>query len=190
MRRRNFMLAGVAASGWILGGCAAGGGAVTPAAREKRRRAIDAGYFAVLERVQRIAPDLRELANRASGVLVFPTIVVSDINLAELSGEGVLHIADAMAGYYRMSASPLPAPRDATRSLAILFRTFDALDDFRSSEVWTAGEHAPLPIAQVRPDGSLAPGAGQSGILAFGLDASGVIANPVPDRLRIMRLDL
>lgn len=148
MQRRDFIFKlAITCTGSLLAACSTGP-TVTDHDISTRRRDIDAGFYATLERLYPM-PGLRELINKACGVLVFPTVLTGGTNSGNLYGEGVLRIADAMAAYYRIRSWQVTAPTDIPAqeiALLYLFMEQDALDQFRNNDNWVAGRDAIVKI--------------------------------------------
>ncbi len=104
-KRRNaialLLMAALTCVGWNSAANAAGAGQ------------INRDVNATLERLYRQAPGTRDLAARAAGILVFPTIVKAGIGIGGEYGEGALRVGGTSVGYYNGS---LPLRAEVTAS--------------------------------------------------------------------------
>jgi lipid-binding SYLF domain-containing protein len=63
-------------------------------------REINAGVNATLDRFYRQIPGAREVSARATGVLVFPTIIKAGFGVGGEYGEGAMRVGGKTVGYY------------------------------------------------------------------------------------------
>src|SRR5690606_7329761 len=71
----------------------------------------------------------RELANKAVGILVFPSVIKAGFGLGGEYGEGLLIVDQKPAGYYNMISASFGFQLGAQeRAVIIMFMTREALD--------------------------------------------------------------
>jgi lipid-binding SYLF domain-containing protein len=81
-----------------------------------------------------------EFLKRASGVLVFPTVLKAGFVLGGEYGEGALRVGGKTVDYYSTAAGSLGFQIGAqSKSIVVVFMNSEALADFRKSEGWKAG---------------------------------------------------
>jgi len=81
-----------------------------------------------------------EFLKRASGVMVFPTVLKAGFVLGGEYGEGALRVGGKTVDYYSTAAASLGFQIGAqAKSIVVVFMNSEALADFRKSEGWKAG---------------------------------------------------
>jgi len=188
MLRRTFLLCAASVAGAALsGGCQA---PESPQARAETRREIDAGIPPALQRLYRQVPGSEELANKAAGILTFPSVVRAGIGIGGEFGRGALQVGGRTTDYYELQGGSLGLQLGAEwRSVALLFMTQEALDAFRSGSGWQAGVHASVAMPQSGSVGNFSTTASRQ-ILAYVFDNSGLMLNASLEGVRIRRIDL
>ncbi len=137
MLNRRSLLAGMA------------GIAVAGPASATNRAVIDTQVQVGMERMFARVPDTRELASRASGMLMMPSILKSGFFIGGAYGEGALLTGaspsplSAPAGYYSIISLSFGLQFGAqTTGHALFFMTQDALDRFQRADGWKIGADA------------------------------------------------
>jgi lipid-binding SYLF domain-containing protein len=129
---RRFLL-GFAASSLLIG-------AGTTSAHAASARQIDQGVDQALRSLYAAQPRARNLANRAKGILVFPTIVKAGLVIGGQSGDGALRINGKTDSYYNLSAASFGLQAGGQKfSYALFFMTDDALKYLETSDGWAIG---------------------------------------------------
>lgn len=196
MQRRDFLLktaASLAVTGLSIAGCTTT--ATTTATpgmtdSDKRRHEIDAAVSATLSRLETIVPGSHDLVAKASGVLVFPSVIAAGFWIGGQYGEGALRLPDATTPEYYSLASLSIGLQIGAQSKAIifLFMTPEALDKFRSSAGWRAGADASVAVLKVGANGKLDVSAASGPVMAFVLTNAGLMANLTLEGTKITRL--
>jgi lipid-binding SYLF domain-containing protein len=158
MEKREFLFksaAAVGAGALLLAGCT-----TTPFPPAKspaeRRQDIDASVTATLERMYTTVPGSRELASRAYGVLVFPSVIAAGFVVGGQVGDGALRVAGQTVDYYTTVTGSFGLQIGAqSKAIIFLFMTQEALDKFRNSSGWTAGVDASVAVLKVGVNGTL-----------------------------------
>ena len=199
MQRRDFMVKtalSLVAGSLGVAGCTT---AVTPtttptpsAASDKRRREqIDVGIDTTLARLNTAVPDARELVSKASGVLVFPSVIAAGFGIGGQYGDGALRIHNATAGYYNLASLSVGLQIGAqSKAIVFLFMTPDALDKFRKSEGWAVGVDASVAVLRVGANGRIDSTSVSGPVLAFVLTNAGLMANLTLEGTKITRLKI
>lgn len=175
-RRRVALGLLVLASGG-LGACTTTGPAGSSTAVAKRRE-IDAEVDTTLTKLYETAPGSRELVQRASGVLVFPSVIRVSFGIGGAHGDGaLLGRGGRTLGYYTVNAGSIGLQAGAQSQAAIyLFMTPEALQHFQTSNGWTAGVDATVALAKVGANGRIDTASAQQPVIAFVLTNAGLAA--------------
>ena len=101
---------------------------------------IDTEVQFALTAFYNLSPGNKELASKAAGILVFPSIMKAGFLVAGDYGEGALQVAGKTVDYYSTAAISFGLQLGAqSRSEVILFMDKDALENFRLHDGWAAG---------------------------------------------------
>src|SRR5260370_13326680 len=152
MDRRQFMLttsAALAMGGLTLTGCTttSPNSASKTAGNAEKRQTINAGIDSTLARLYTTANGSRELVSKASGVLVFPSVIAAGFWVGGQYGEGALRVGGQTVGYYSTAAGPFGLQIGAqSKAIILLFMTQDPLARFRNSEGWAVGPEPTVPV--------------------------------------------
>lgn len=191
MDKRTFLAAGASIAGLSLlaAGCTTTGGAT--ADPESRRRTINADVDNALSRLYREVGGSQELVGRATGVLVFPSVVSGGFIVAGSHGQGALRKGGKTAGFYTISAASVGLTAGGqSRALFILFMTQDALRRFEQSSGWTAGVDASVTMINLGANARIDTQVAQQPVVGFALSNAGLMADLSVNGTRINRLDL
>lgn len=141
--RNNCTLAIICAGLLLLGGLASGP-AVAKSAAE-----IDIGVTETLNRFKREVSGGGRFLERASGVLVFPSIIKAGLVVGGEYGEGALRVGGKTVDYYNTASASLGFQLGAqSKSIVIVFMTQKALTDFRKSKGWEAGVDGSVAVVE------------------------------------------
>jgi lipid-binding SYLF domain-containing protein len=189
MQRRLFLQHGALAltvGALSLAGCST---SVTPtstptpgqgnaaSAADRKRIAINTSVDASLARLRQQVNGAGDLLGKASGVLVFPSVIQAGLVIGGQYGEGALRAHNATQGYYSLASASIGLQIGAqSKAVFLLFMTQDALDKFRGSHGWSVGLDASVAVLKVGANGNLEVPGGAS-VLAFVLTNAGLMAN-------------
>ncbi len=184
MQRRDFMLktaASFAVTGLLSAGCTTSATtSSTPGMTDsaKRHHGIDTEASAALSRLNTMAKGSRELVAKASGVLVFPSVIAAGLGIGGQYGEGVLRVHNLPPEYYSLASLSVGLQIGAqSKAIIFLFMTQDALNKFRGSEGWRVGADASVAVLKVGADGNVDVSAASGPVTAFVLENAGLMAN-------------
>jgi lipid-binding SYLF domain-containing protein len=191
MERRTLMIAAASAatSFALLTGCTTNKGASeTPA---QKMAEIDAGADATLKTLYSSVAGSRELAAKASGILVFPKIYAAGLGIGGEYGEGALKVGNTTVGYYKSSSLTWGFQAGAqSKALIMMFMTQEALDKFRnSSKGWTAGADASVAVVKSGAQGTVDTSSARSAVNAFALTNAGLMAGVTIDGTKVSKLE-
>lgn len=132
----------------------------------------------------------KRLAQKASGMLVFPEVFKAGIGIGGEYGEGALLIKGKTAGYYSTAAASIGFQLGAqVKSQVILFMNAKALKHFRSSEGWKAGVDGSVALATLGAGGELSTETAKQPIIGFIFSNKGLMYNLTFEGSKITRLE-
>lgn len=162
---------------------------VPPTARAGSAYDIDLSVDATLDRFFYNIRGARELAHKAVGILVFPSVVKAGFGFGGEYGEGALRIHGRTVDYYNtVSASVGFQLGIQERSVIIMFMTPEALDQFRRTAGWKIGADASVAIITVGVGGSIDSNKITSPVVGFILDPKGLMYNLTLEGTKISRI--
>ena len=190
MERRKFVAtAAMGVAVLMLGACTTTPD--TPVDKAAKRKEIDGGIEAALDKLYASAPSSRELVRRARGVLVFPNVVAAGFGVGGEFGDGALKSGGRTLGYYRTVSGSFGLQIGAqSKAVIILFMTQDALDKFVASKGWTAGVDASVAVAKIGANGAIDTNTIQQPVIGFVITNAGLMANLTIEGTKISRLDI
>jgi lipid-binding SYLF domain-containing protein len=101
---------------------------------------IDIGVQETLQRFHTEVSGGSKFLEKASGVLVFPSVIKAGAGIGGEYGEGALLVGGKTVQYYSTAAASIGFQLGAqSKSLVVVFLDAKALEDFRNSEGWKAG---------------------------------------------------
>ncbi|HEY8277159.1 MAG TPA: YSC84-related protein [Methyloceanibacter sp.] len=131
----------------------------------------------------------RELANKAAGVLVFPSIVKAGFGIGGEYGEGVMIIHGKPAGYYNLVSASFGFQLGVQeRSVIIMFMTPHSLQSFDRTAGWKVGVDGSVAIITVGAGGSIDSNNIASPVIGFVLDPKGLMYNLTLEGSKISRI--
>ena len=150
---------------------------------------IDNDVNATLNRFYRNIDGSRDLASRAAGVLVFPSIVKAGFGIGGEYGEGAMRVKGKTADYYNTVAASVGFQLGVqARSVIIMFMTEDALRRFRRVRGWKVGVDGSVAIVTVGIGGSLDSNQIRQPVVGFILDEKGLMYNLTLEGSKITRI--
>jgi lipid-binding SYLF domain-containing protein len=151
---------------------------------------INREVSATLDRLFHNVPGTHELASRAAGILVFPTVLKAGIGIGGEYGEGALRVGGRTVGYYNTLAASIGFQLGAqARSVVIVFMTPEALSGFRRVDGWKIGVDGSVAIITVGAGGSIDTDKITSPVVGFILDPTGLMYNLTLEGSKISRID-
>ncbi|WP_084860432.1 YSC84-related protein [Salibaculum halophilum] len=132
--RRGFALGALATTG--LAACGNGIGS-------RGGDRIDSRVDTTLNFMYERFPGTRDLAEKASGILVMPLVTEAGFGLGGSYGRGALRIGDSTVDYYAIAGGSAGLQIGAQQySHVLFFMTDEALMEFRTSPGWALGADA------------------------------------------------
>jgi len=151
---------------------------------------IEADANATLHSFVRQVPGARELANKAVGILVFPSVIKAGIGFGGEYGEGMLLNQQRVVGYYNLVSASFGFQLGVQqRSVIIMFMTRDALAGFEQRAGWKIGVDGSVTIITVGVGGSIDTDQVVSPVIGFILDQKGLMYNLTLEGSKISRIN-
>ncbi|MBX3693934.1 MAG: hypothetical protein KF790_02045 [Steroidobacteraceae bacterium] len=152
--------------------------AAAPAAFADSRVELDAKVQEALTQFAKHTSAGAELAAKAHGVLVFPSVIKAGIGIGGEYGEGALQIGGKTLDYYSIAAASIGLQLGAqARTEIILLMTADALKSFRDSQGWKAGVDGSVALATLGAGGTIDTQTAQKPIIGFIFSNKGLMYN-------------
>jgi lipid-binding SYLF domain-containing protein len=184
------MLGALAAVPLLLAtGCAVtrGGDNKSP---ESRRRELNAAADGTLAKLYDQVRGSREITAKASGLLIFPSIIAAGLVIGGEYGEGVLRTGGRTQGYYRAASGSFGFQAGAqSKAVVIAFLSQAALDKFRNSNGWTAGVDGSVALARMGANGEVDTASIKNDVTAFALTNAGLMYNLTIEGTKIAKID-
>lgn len=120
----------------------------------------------------------KELAQKAAGVLVFPSVIKAGIGIGGEYGEGALLVKGRTLAYYNIAAASIGFQLGAqARTQIVLFMSENALAGFRRSQGWTAGVDGSVALATLGAGGSIDTETAKKPVIGFIFSNKGLMYN-------------
>jgi lipid-binding SYLF domain-containing protein len=167
---------------------------VSVAAPERSKAAsaaeIDADVRATADKFALQVRGARELAAKAEGVLVFPSVVKAGFGFGGEYGEGALLVRGRPNTYYNIVSASFGFQIGVqSRSIIIMFMSRDALDQFDRTAGWKVGVDGSVVLVTLGADGSIDTNNLTSPVIGFVLDQKGLMYNLTLEGSKITRIN-
>ena len=151
---------------------------------------IDAEVRQALEAFYKHTSAGKELAHKASGMLVFPSVIKAGIGIGGEYGEGALLIKGKPAAYYNTAAASIGFQLGAqARTQIVLFMNDTVLNSFRNSKGWQAGVDGSVALATLGAGGAIDTQTVKEPIIGFIFSNKGLMYNLTFEGSKITKLD-
>ena len=151
---------------------------------------IDQEANATLHSFVNQTPGARELANKAAGILVFPSVVKAGFGFGGEYGEGIMLNQQRVVGYYNLISASFGFQLGVQeRSVIIMFMTRDALDQFDRIAGWKVGVDGSVAIITVGIGGSIDTDKITQPVIGFIIDQKGLMYNLTLEGSKISRIN-
>lgn len=148
------------------------------AAYAASREEIDARVREATQQLYSTSSAAKDLSARARGMLVFPRVIKAGIGVGGEYGEGALLSGGRTVAYYNIASASVGFQLGAqAKSIAILFMTDKAWNDFRNSKGWKAGVDGSVAIATLGAGGELDTETAKKPIIGFVFGNKGLMYN-------------
>jgi len=152
--------------------------------------ALEADANETLHSFVRQVPGARELASKAAGILVFPSVVKAGIGIGGEYGKGILLNQQRVEGYYNLISASFGFQLGVqARSVIIMFMTQDALRGFEERAGWKIGVDGSVTIITVGVGGGIDTDKIVSPVIGFIIDQKGLMYNLTLEGSKISRIN-
>lgn len=139
---------------------------------------IDEDVKAAIAEFYKESQSGKALAEKASGMLVFPKVIKAGFGVGGEYGEGALLVKGKTVEYYSTAAASIGFQLGAQqKSQVILFMNDDVLKKFRDSDGWEAGVDGSVAVAEIGVGGEISSNTAQQPIIGFIFSNKGLMYN-------------
>jgi len=164
---------------------------VSATAFANTRAEIDTGVSTAVNEFYALNVKNQALAEKAAGVLIFPSITKGGVGIAGEYGEGVLQVKGKTVGYYNIGSASIGLTLGiASRSEIVMFMTQESLDKFTKSNGWKVGVDAGIAIMTTGAGGQYDTKTLQKPILGFVFGEKGLIGDLSFEGSKISKMDM
>jgi lipid-binding SYLF domain-containing protein len=150
---------------------------------------IDANIRQALTEFYKHSSAGKELAQKASGMLIFPKVYKAGIGIGGEYGEGALLIGGKTVDYYNIAAASIGFQLGAQmKSQIVLFMNKEALNGFRNSDGWEAGVDGSVAIATLGAGGEIDTETVKEPIIGFIFSNKGLMYNLTLEGSKITKI--
>jgi lipid-binding SYLF domain-containing protein len=151
---------------------------------------LDAEVRQALEAFYKHTSAGKELAQKASGMLVFPSVIKAGIGIGGEYGEGSLLIKGKPAAYYSTASASIGFQLGAqARTQIVLFMNETVLTAFRNSKGWQAGVDGSVALVTLGAGGAIDTQTAKEPIIGFIFSNKGLMYNLTFEGSKITKLD-
>ena len=152
---------------------------------------MDSDVIATVEELYQHSSSARTLARKASGMLVFPSVVKGGAIVGGEYGEGALLINNRTENYYNIVGGSFGWQLGLqVKKQVILFMNDEALNRFRTSSGWEAGVDGSVAIANLGAGGEIGTETAQKPIIGFIFSNKGLMYNLTFEGSKITRVEM
>ncbi len=138
---------------------------------------IDRDVDSALQKLYESTPAAKVLSEKATAILVFPSIIKGGLVIGGQYGEGALREQGKTSGYFRSVALSYGLQAGAqTFGYALFFMNKEALDYLDKSEGWEVGVGPSIVVVDMGAAKSLTTTTAKDDIYAFFFDQRGLMA--------------
>jgi lipid-binding SYLF domain-containing protein len=164
--------------------------AAVPVAHADSKEELDAKVREARTKLAEHTSAGAELAAKAKGVLVFPSVIKAGFGIGGEFGEGALQIGGATVDYYNIASASIGLQLGAqARTQIVLFMTDDALKTFRDSKGWKAGVDGSVALATLGAGGTIDTKTAQQPIIGFIFSNKGLMYNLTFEGSKITKIE-
>lgn len=144
----------------------------------KTAKEIDASADAVMDRFYKSVKDGKQVAQRAKGLLIFPSVKKGALIIGGEYGQGALRIGGKTVDYYSMISGSVGFQIGGqAKDVVLAFMSESALKKFRDSKGWEAGVDGNVALITLGAGESAVTAMAKEPIVAFVLDVKGLMAD-------------
>jgi lipid-binding SYLF domain-containing protein len=152
---------------------------------------IDASADAAMDRFYKNVKDAKEVVMKANGMLVLPNVKKGAFIVGAEYGQGAMRIGGKTVEYYSMGAGSFGLQIGGqSRDIIIAFMASESLKKFRESSGWEAGVDGGVTLIKVGAGESAISAMANKPIVAFVLDAKGLMLDVSLKGAKFNKLDM
>jgi len=156
-----------------------------------QRAEIDGNVDTALAKLHETVPGSQQIEKQAYGVLVFPDVFRAGIGIGGEYGKGALRVQGKSVAYYSTGGASIGLQLGAEkRSMAFMFMTAAALEDFQRSSGWDVGGDASVALVDTGASGGVDAARLGKPVLAFVFGNSGLMGSLSLEGTKVSKLDL
>ena len=160
-----------------------------PLAHAASKAEIDANVREAIKAFYKHSSAGKELAQKASGMLVFPKVYKAGIGIGGEYGEGALLVGGKTVDYYNIAAASIGFQLGAQmKSQIVLFMNKDVLNGFRHSDGWEAGVDGSVAVATLGAGGEIDTETVKEPIIGFIFSNKGLMYNLTLEGSKITKI--
>jgi len=154
------------------------------------RERIDSNVAAATDDLYARNPAVRELADEAEAILVFPNVTTGGFGIGGSYGTGAMLENGQTTAYYNLIAASFGFQAGAqTFSQAYFFNTQEALDTFRETEGFEAGIGATAVAADFGADGNITTSTLQEPVVVVTWGQQGLMAGATVEGVKMTEIN-
>ncbi|NDV61123.1 hypothetical protein G0Q06_01525 [Puniceicoccales bacterium CK1056] len=151
---------------------------------------LDAQIEQAVEDFYELTSAGKKLANKAKGMLVFPSVKKAGLGVGGEYGEGALLIDGKIVQYYNTAAASIGFQMGVqVKSQIILFMEKSALKQFRNSEGWEIGVDGSVAIATLGAGGEIETKVLNQPVVGFIFGNKGLMYNLSLEGTKISKIE-
>jgi lipid-binding SYLF domain-containing protein len=152
-------------------------------------KVIDIEADESLKSFYKLVGTAKELGDKSTGILVFPSVIKAGIGIGGEYGEGALRINGKTVDYYSTAAASIGFQLGAqSKTVILMFMSKDALKNFRDAKGWEVGVDASVALVTVGAGGSLDTTNLKKPILGFVFGQKGLMYNLTLEGSKLTKL--
>jgi lipid-binding SYLF domain-containing protein len=156
------------------------------------KEVIDAQVKEALAELYKQSSAAKDLSAKATGILVFPSVVKGGVGIGGEYGEGALLIGGKTQGYYSTASGSVGLQLGIQKkSQVIMFMNQKELDKFvrQDNKGWKAGVDGSVALATLGTGGQIDTETGKKPIIGFIFSNKGLMYNLTFEGSKITKLD-
>lgn len=155
------------------------------------RTEIDGNVDGALAKLHATVPGSEAIEKQAYGILVFPDVFRAGIGIGGEYGKGALRVQGKSVAYYSTGGASIGLQLGAEkRSMAFMFMTTGALENFQQSSGWDVGGDASVALVDVGASGAVDASRLSKPVVAFIFGNSGLMGSLSLEGTKVSKLDL
>ena len=157
----------------------------------KTAREIDASADAAMDRFYKLVKDGKEVVAKSKGMLILPNVKKGALIIGAEYGQGAMRIGGKTVEYYSMGSGSVGLQIGGqSKDIIIAFMSSAALKKFRESKGWEAGVDGGITLINAGESGSAITAMANQPIVAFVLDAKGLMVDVSMKGAKFNKLDM